>query len=63
MLATAGTVEPASTLAGRASYRLASMQRVVMHVDLDAFYASVGQLRRPELRGKPVIYTVAAALP
>ncbi|HVS44211.1 MAG TPA: DNA polymerase IV [Candidatus Dormibacteraeota bacterium] len=29
--------------------------RAVIHLDLDAFYASVEQLRRPELRGKPVI--------
>jgi DNA polymerase-4 len=31
------------------------VNRVVMHVDLDAFYASVEQLRHPELRGRPVI--------
>jgi len=29
--------------------------RAVIHLDLDAFYASVEQLRRPELRGCPVI--------
>src|SRR5579863_73578 len=29
--------------------------RAIIHLDLDAFYASVEQLRRPELRGLPVI--------
>ena len=30
-------------------------RRVVMHADMDAFYAAVEQRDRPELRGKPVI--------
>jgi DNA polymerase-4 len=29
--------------------------RAIVHLDLDAFYASVEQLRRPELRGRAVI--------
>ncbi|MFH1127627.1 MAG: DNA polymerase IV [archaeon] len=34
------------------------MQRIVLHVDMDSFFAALEELRRPEIRGKAVVVCV-----
>ena len=33
-------------------------QRIIMHIDLDYFYAQCEEVRRPEIRGKPVVVCI-----
>jgi DNA polymerase-4 len=34
---------------------MVKMQRKIIHIDMDAFYASIEQRDNPEYRGKPIV--------
>lgn len=39
------------------------MDRIILHVDLDSFYASLEELRNEEIRGKPIVICVYSGRP
>jgi DNA repair protein REV1 len=46
--------DPSETAAGNSKKRKRERERIIVHVDVDCFFASVALRDNPELRGKPI---------
>lgn len=51
------TLDDNTTKSGHPNLRRSSSEKVIMHIDMDCFFVSVGLRRYPHLRGHPVAVT------